>query len=92
MPGKASSARVSSTPEDAISKQLLDIEGRMCKELEGIDFGGSITHIYNPLDYASDTHSHYVGCYGNSVKRIMFLGMNPGPFGMAQNGVRYDIL
>lgn len=72
---------------DNIAQRLLDIEGAMSRDLGGIDFGPTITHIYNPLDYASNTHSQYVRCYGDSVKRILFLGMNPGPFGMAQNGV-----
>lgn len=81
--GKAPLAAASS----AVSAQLLEIEGAMCRELGDMDFGPPITHIYNPLDYASNTHSHYVGCYGNSEKRVLFIGMNPGPFGMAQNGV-----
>lgn len=72
---------------DEIAKQLLEIEGGMCKKLGELNFGSPITHIYNPLDYASHTHSHYVRCYGNTVKKILFVGMNPGPFGMAQNGV-----
>ena len=72
---------------DNVAGQLLDIEGAMCSQLWGVQFGAPITHIYNPLDYASETHSHYVGCYGNCVKRVLFVGMNPGPFGMAQNGV-----
>ena len=76
------------TTSDDIVKQLLDIENGMCKKLEELNFGPPITHIYNPLDYASRTHSYYVRCYGNTVKKILFVGMNPGPFGMAQNGVR----
>ena len=67
--------------------QLLDIEHRMCEELNTIQFGSPVTHIYNPLHYAAETHQCYVRRYGNSKKRVVFLGMNPGPFGMAQNGV-----
>ena len=71
----------------SISDQLLSIEHRMCEELDHLKFSPPVTHIYNPLDYAAETHQSYVHRYGNSKKRVLFLGMNPGPFGMAQNGV-----
>lgn len=72
----------------SIASRLLGIEATMCGELKALEFGPPITHIYNPLHYAAKTHSDYVNRYGNSVKKILFVGMNPGPFGMAQNGVR----
>jgi single-strand selective monofunctional uracil DNA glycosylase len=31
----------------------------------------------------------YLRRYGNGRKRVLFLGMNPGPFGMAQTGVPF---
>jgi single-strand selective monofunctional uracil DNA glycosylase len=31
----------------------------------------------------------YLRRYGNGPKRVLFLGMNPGPFGMAQTGVPF---
>ena len=71
----------------SISDQLLSIEHHMCEELNRLNFSPPVTHIYNPLDYAAETHQSYVHRYGNSKKRVLFLGMNPGPFGMAQNGV-----
>lgn len=74
-----------------IATQLLEIEEAMCEKLGELSFVPPITHIYNPLDYASQTHAHYVGRYGNSLKRILFVGMNPGPFGMAQNGVSREL-
>ena len=82
------SATASATSESRdIAQQVLLIEGGMCAKLGAMEFGAPITHIYNPLHYASQTHSHFVSCYGNSTKKILFVGMNPGPFGMAQNGV-----
>lgn len=67
--------------------QLLDIENALCRSLNELDFISPVTHIYNPLEYAAETHSDYVHRYGNTRKKILFVGMNPGPFGMAQNGV-----
>lgn len=43
--------------------------------------------IYNPLEYAANLHNQYVKMYCDSPKKILFLGMNPGPFGMVQTGV-----
>lgn len=86
----ACAPREASSSCSSISRQLLDIEGAMCRKLDEIQFGPPITHIYNPLDYAALTHSHFVSCYGNTTKKVLFVGMNPGPFGMAQNGVKMN--
>jgi single-strand selective monofunctional uracil DNA glycosylase len=52
-------------------------------------FAAPVTHVYNPLDYAWRAHQIYLRRYGNSTKRVIFLGMNPGPFGMAQTGIPF---
>jgi single-strand selective monofunctional uracil DNA glycosylase len=46
-------------------------------------------YIYNPLDYARAPHEKYLKQYGTAPKDIMLVGMNPGPFGMAQTGVPF---
>lgn len=51
--------------------------------------GEPVTHIYRPLDYAWEPHSDFVRRYCRAPKRVLFLGMNPGPFGMAQTGVPF---
>ena len=75
-------------PPPSISDKLLAIEERLCAQLLEIKFPSPVTHIYNPLSYARQTHQSFVRRFGNSRKKILFVGMNPGPFGMAQNGVR----
>lgn len=70
-----------------ITKQLLELEERLCVALKLLIFPPSVTHVYNPLSYASVTHACYITRYAQGHKKILFLGMNPGPFGMAQNGV-----
>ena len=57
--------------------------------VETLKFAAPVAYVYNPLVYASDAHEIYLGRYGNGHKRILFLGMNPGPFGMAQTGVPF---
>lgn len=57
--------------------------------LIGLSFAFPVTHTYQPLDYAWQTHCDYLQRYGTGKKRVLFLGMNPGPFGMAQTGVPF---
>ena len=76
-----------SRSSSSLSQRFLDLENEMCQELSSLCFSPPVTHIYNPLMYASEPHRCYVNSYANSTKRVMFFGMNPGPFGMAQTGV-----
>jgi single-strand selective monofunctional uracil DNA glycosylase len=45
--------------------------------------------VYNPLDYAWPGHAAYIQTYAPSRANAVFLGMNPGPFGMVQTGVPF---
>jgi single-strand selective monofunctional uracil DNA glycosylase len=62
---------------------------RLCAELEPLRFAAPVTHVYNPLVYARAPHFDYLKRYAGSQKRVIYLGMNPGPFGMAQTGVPF---
>jgi single-strand selective monofunctional uracil DNA glycosylase len=57
--------------------------------LEKMRFAPPVTHVYNPLLYAWKIHARYLHRYGDGQRRVVFLGMNPGPFGMAQTGVPF---
>lgn len=61
----------------------------MNSQLASMDFTSVATHVYNPLEYAEAPYRQYLERFANSKKRILFLGMNPGPFGMAQTGVPF---
>lgn len=54
-------------------------------------FGGRVACVYNPLVYAWPAHEAYLRCFGNSRKRVVFLGMNPGPFGMVQTDNGFQV-
>lgn len=69
------------------ARKLLEVEEKLCASLSSLILPPSVTHVYNPLSYASVTHSLYITRCALGPKKILFLGMNPGPFGMAQNGV-----
>ncbi len=45
--------------------------------------------MYNPLVYAWEPHVAYLRRFAQARKRVVFLGMNPGPFGMVQTGVPF---
>lgn len=62
---------------------------RLSRDLSPLRFARPVTHVYDPLAYARAAHDAYVTAYGDSRKRVVFLGMNPGPFGMAQTGVPF---
>lgn len=57
--------------------------------LRQIAFKPPITHVYNPLVYAQMPHLAYLSKYAQPCKKVIFLGMNPGPWGMAQTGVPF---
>ncbi len=58
-------------------------------DLTGLTFGPPVTHVYNPLIYARDAWDRYCEMYGRGQRDVLFLGMNPGPWGMAQVGVPF---
>jgi single-strand selective monofunctional uracil DNA glycosylase len=71
------------------SERLIVAARRLSQAVGSLRFASPVTHIYNPLAYAWATHEQYLRRFGNSRKRVLFLGMNPGPFGMVQTGVPF---
>jgi single-strand selective monofunctional uracil DNA glycosylase len=71
------------------SESLIQAARTLRAKLETLAFNEPVTHVYNPLDYAAAPHENYLAKHGEGRKRIVFLGMNPGPFGMAQTGVPF---
>ncbi len=57
--------------------------------IDPLRFSPPVTHVLNPLDYAWTPHEQYLRRFGGGHKRVVFLGMNPGPFGMVQVGVPF---
>ncbi|MGK0483531.1 MAG: single-strand selective monofunctional uracil DNA glycosylase, partial [Planctomycetota bacterium] len=47
------------------------------------------THVYNPLQYARPAIRRYIELYARQGPKALWLGMNPGPWGMAQTGVPF---
>ncbi|XP_046453441.1 single-strand selective monofunctional uracil DNA glycosylase-like [Daphnia pulex] len=73
----------------SIAVQILSIESRLSNELNRLLFSPPVAYVYNPLNYAWETHSMFVTKFGNTKKQILFVGMNPGPWGMVQTGIPF---
>lgn len=58
-------------------------------DLRPLRFEPPITHVYNPLEYAGKSYKKYLKLYGGRPKEVILVGMNPGPWGMAQTGIPF---
>lgn len=79
---------------------LLAISQQLSEEVHNMRFGGEVHTVYNPLEYAWAPHIYYLRRYGHMTLgdgllqpppkgRWLMIGMNPGPFGMAQTGIPF---
>src|SRR6478736_137695 len=69
--------------------ELIASTERLAEELRGLEFSPPVAYVYRTLDYTWEAHREYLRRFGKGKKRVVFLGMNPGPFGMAQTGVPF---
>jgi single-strand selective monofunctional uracil DNA glycosylase len=72
-----------------LDSQVLAATRRLCSDLASLQFAAPVTHVYNPLLYARRSHNLYVKRFATREKKAIFLGMNPGPYGMAQTGIPF---
>ena len=68
---------------------LIEVTRRLSTCVGAIPVGDPVAHVYNPLDYAWAPHEQYLRRFGAVPDRVVLVGMNPGPFGMAQTGVPF---
>ena len=59
------------------------------ESLRPLRFAAPVEYVYQPLDYAWVPHEAYLRRFGSTHKQVVFVGMNPGPFGMTQTGVPF---
>jgi single-strand selective monofunctional uracil DNA glycosylase len=65
------------------------ITDELVREIARLRFGPPVSHVYNPLDYAREPYREYLRRFGKRPRQIVLVGMNPGPWGMAQTGVPF---
>jgi len=71
---------------------LFKTTDRLVARLSELKFSDPVTHVYNPLVYARSSWNTYLKKFGpkpGESREILLLGMNPGPFGMAQTGIPF---
>jgi len=73
------------TPAQSLKKIYRDLS----TAVDRLSFGPPTTHVYNPLNYAWALVDQYLELAALAPKEAIFLGMNPGPWGMAQTGVPF---
>lgn len=72
-----------------VSAELILVGENLADELRPLRFSAPVTHTYLTLDYAAAGHQAYLEKFGGARKPVLLLGMNPGPYGMAQTGVPF---
>mgnify|MGYP001823424907 CR=1 FL=1 len=68
---------------------LKRIYRQLSRDTGCLEFGPPVTHVYNPLDYARIPAELFLELAASGPREVIFLGMNPGPWGMAQTGVPF---
>jgi single-strand selective monofunctional uracil DNA glycosylase len=74
---------------NATARRLIIASRILARDADRLVFGGPVRYVYNPLAYARVPYEMYLARFAAGKKRVVFLGMNPGPWGMAQTGVPF---
>jgi single-strand selective monofunctional uracil DNA glycosylase len=77
------------TATQSTHRQLIKAAQSLARHADALHFDPPVTHVYNPLTYAWAAHRRYLQLCRPESTRVLFLGMNPGPWGMAQTGVPF---
>lgn len=72
-----------------MARTLVEVDSSLARAVDRLEFALPVTHVYNPLAYAWQPHRCYLERWGRGRKEIVFLGMNPGPWGMTQTGIPF---
>ncbi len=72
-----------------MGENMASIAEDLAAAADGLCFAAPVAYTYNPLVYARRAHADYLRRYGAGRKEVVLLGMNPGPWGMAQTGVPF---
>ncbi|MBM4395038.1 MAG: single-stranded DNA-binding protein [Deltaproteobacteria bacterium] len=72
-----------------MTPELLAITDDLVSDLSRLSFGPPVTHVYDPLVYARPAWDDYVRRFAATPKEVVLVGMNPGPWGMAQTGIPF---
>lgn len=68
---------------------LISQTQQLASHCDTLKFNAPVTHVYNPLNYAWQAHYCYLTRYAQTPKKVIYFGINPGPWGMAQTGIPF---
>ncbi len=68
--------------DSRVAESLIDAARQLSARLSTLTVAPPVSHLYNPLTYAWAVHERYLRRYAASTRRVVFLGMNPGPGGV----------
>jgi single-strand selective monofunctional uracil DNA glycosylase len=68
---------------------LIDVARDLARAVDALSFAPPTATVYDPLVYARRAHEAYLSRFGEGRREVLLLGMNPGPWGMAQTGVPF---
>jgi single-strand selective monofunctional uracil DNA glycosylase len=71
------------------ARKLRAILDTLSDRLDTMAFGPPVTHVYNPLRYTTAIVDAWLDRFATGSGRVLFVGMNPGPWGMAQTGIPF---
>lgn len=71
------------------SKAMAEAAMELSRQVDKLRFASPVEYVYNPLSYAWGAYGSYLERFARGPKRVLFLGMNPGPWGMAQTGIPF---
>lgn len=75
--------------DDGQAAAICAVTETLVAQVERLTFSAPVTHVYNPMVYARRGFDCYVERFAGGARPVVLLGMNPGPFGMAQTGVPF---
>ncbi|XP_052866599.1 single-strand selective monofunctional uracil DNA glycosylase [Anopheles cruzii] len=73
-------------------QQLYRIELDLSADLRKVSLPADVAACYDPIAYAETIHSAYLHRFLDGPKQVLFVGMNPGPWGMCQTGVPFGYI
>ncbi|GAB4247646.1 MAG: single-stranded DNA-binding protein [Thermoleophilia bacterium] len=76
-------------PDHRWLEKLEGVTDDLAAAVDQLEFGPPVAYVYNPLRYARAPYLEYLRRFGRPPKQVLLVGMNPGPFGMAQTGVPF---
>ncbi len=76
-------------PPSGTRGSLVSATRRLAASAGALTFAPPVAYVYNPLIYAREPLERYLERWGGGTKELLFVGMNPGPFGMMQTGVPF---